>query len=139
MHVSSANGFTFVEAAGGSHEYTAGHPDLPWLAERVDLPAGMKVTGVEKGVAALALTSADEEFDAVTPWPADRPRSGPSHPSDICSGLKSLAGQVSRQAETQFVRFQVQWSRQQQATRLGDALRRLVPALESPHVTPSPR
>jgi peptidase C25-like protein/VCBS repeat protein len=47
VQLSSANGYTIVEAAGGSHEYAPGRPDLPWLAERVDLPAGMKVTGVE--------------------------------------------------------------------------------------------
>ena len=45
--LASSNGFTLVEAQGGTHEYAAGHPDLPWVAERVDLPAGMRITGVE--------------------------------------------------------------------------------------------
>lgn len=45
--LASSNGFTLVEAQGGTHEYSAGRPDLPWIAERIDLPAGMKVTGVE--------------------------------------------------------------------------------------------
>ena len=85
------------------------------------------------------LTSADAEFDAVSPWPADQARSRPRHSLVICSGLKSLAARVSRQAEAQFLRFQVRWSRRQQAARLGDAVRRLVPALESPHLPPSTR
>ncbi len=45
--LANSNGFTLVSAQGGTHEYSPGRPDLPWLAERVDLPAGMKVTGVE--------------------------------------------------------------------------------------------
>ena len=47
VELASAHGVTSVEAIGGTHEYAAGHPDLPWIAERVDLPAGMKVTAVE--------------------------------------------------------------------------------------------
>ncbi len=47
VQLSSANGYTSVDATGGTHEYAPGRPDLPWIAERVDLPAGMKVTGVE--------------------------------------------------------------------------------------------
>jgi hypothetical protein len=55
VQLTSANGYTVVEAAGGMHEYAAGRPDLPWLAERVDLPDGMKVTGVEVVSAATEL------------------------------------------------------------------------------------
>src|SRR5262249_14356391 len=47
VSLSAAKGVTFVEARGGTHEYTAGRPDLPWISERVDLPAGMRITGVE--------------------------------------------------------------------------------------------
>ncbi len=47
VKLSSVNGAVSVEARGGTHEYSAGRPDLPWIAERVDLPAGMKVTSVE--------------------------------------------------------------------------------------------
>ncbi len=53
VSLASSNGFTLVEAQGGTHEYSAGRPDLPWIAERVDLPAGMRVTGVE----VLSMTS----------------------------------------------------------------------------------
>src|SRR5262249_3614359 len=49
VSLSAAKGVTFVEARGGTHEYTAGRPDLPWISERVDLPAGMRITGVEVG------------------------------------------------------------------------------------------
>src|SRR5262249_43810360 len=47
LQISTANGVTSVDVRGGTHEFAAGRPDLPWVAERVDLPAGMKVTGVE--------------------------------------------------------------------------------------------
>jgi len=47
LQITTANGVTVVEARGGTHEYAAGRPDLPWIAQRIDLPAGMKVTGVE--------------------------------------------------------------------------------------------
>ena len=29
------------------HEFAAGRPDLPWVSERVDLPAGMRIERVE--------------------------------------------------------------------------------------------
>src|SRR6266508_4557659 len=45
--LSQANGFASVEARGGTHEYNSGRPDLPWISERVDLPAGMKLAKVE--------------------------------------------------------------------------------------------
>jgi hypothetical protein len=47
VQLSASAGFTLVTARGGTHEYAAGRPDLPWVAERVDLPAGMKVTAVQ--------------------------------------------------------------------------------------------
>ncbi len=47
VRIRTEGGVTTVEAAGGTHEFTPGRPDLPWVAERVDLPAGMKVTAVE--------------------------------------------------------------------------------------------
>src|SRR5262245_27924583 len=45
--VTIAKGVAAVEAQGGTHEYAAGRPDLPWIAERIDLPAGMKLGAVE--------------------------------------------------------------------------------------------
>ncbi len=47
LNVTSAGGAVILEARGGTHEYATGRPDLPWLAERVDLPQGTKLTGVE--------------------------------------------------------------------------------------------
>src|SRR5262245_6940420 len=47
VRVQTAQGVTVVEAVGGTHEFTSGRPDLPWISERVDLPAGTRLTGVE--------------------------------------------------------------------------------------------
>lgn len=41
------DGYTLVEAKGGMPEFRVGRPDLPWLAERVDLAPGTKITGIE--------------------------------------------------------------------------------------------
>ncbi|MCE9626771.1 MAG: hypothetical protein K8R56_02505, partial [Candidatus Eisenbacteria bacterium] len=74
LRVTSEQGLTMIEAAGGTHEFTAGRPDLPWIAERVDLPAGMKVTGVE-------VVSFQSELlrdgVRVAPAPVTRPGAGP--------------------------------------------------------------
>ncbi len=74
VRVSSANGLTMIDAVGGTHEFTSGRPDLPWMSERVDLPAGMKVTGVE-------VVSFQSELlrdgVRVAPAPATRPDAGP--------------------------------------------------------------
>jgi hypothetical protein len=47
VSVSIANGVASVEVRGATRESGAGRPDLPWISERVDLPAGMKLTRVE--------------------------------------------------------------------------------------------
>ncbi|HTR97120.1 MAG TPA: C25 family cysteine peptidase [Candidatus Acidoferrales bacterium] len=52
VRVSNREGYTSVQLQGGGRESRAGRPDLPWTAERIDLPPGMKVTAVE--VTALA-------------------------------------------------------------------------------------
>src|SRR5437763_1341015 len=69
--VSTANGVTAVDARGGTHEYATGRPDLPWIAERIDLPAGMKVTNVEVVSAATELVR-----DGVRVAPARSSRPG---------------------------------------------------------------
>ena len=38
---------TDVEVKGATREFTAGRPDLPWVGERVEIPSGLKVVGVE--------------------------------------------------------------------------------------------
>jgi uncharacterized repeat protein (TIGR01451 family) len=47
VRVTSREGYTFVDATGGTREFRAGRPDLPWVSERIDIPAGQRVTGVE--------------------------------------------------------------------------------------------
>ncbi|NOT34597.1 MAG: hypothetical protein HOP12_10560 [Candidatus Eisenbacteria bacterium] len=45
--LTTRDGYTEVEARGGSRELRAGRPDLPVFAERLELPAGMRVARVE--------------------------------------------------------------------------------------------
>lgn len=47
VSVSNREGYTFVDAPRSTREFRAGRPDLPWVAERVELPEGQRVTGVE--------------------------------------------------------------------------------------------
>lgn len=91
LRVTSEQGMVMVEAAGGTHEYTAGHPDLPWVAERIDLPAGMKVTGVE-------VVSFQSELlrDAVRIAPAlvTRPGAGPGERTAADASAYAVSGFV---------------------------------------------
>lgn len=43
----NADGTSQVHMSGASRDFTPGHPDLPLVGERVELPAGMQVTGVQ--------------------------------------------------------------------------------------------
>jgi hypothetical protein len=43
----NADGTTLVGMNGASREYTAGRPDQPLVGERIELPEGMQVAGVE--------------------------------------------------------------------------------------------
>jgi peptidase C25-like protein/VCBS repeat protein/flagellar hook capping protein FlgD len=43
----NADGTTEVAMTRAIRDFTPGHPDLPLVGERVELPAGMKVTGVQ--------------------------------------------------------------------------------------------
>jgi len=43
----NADGTTRVEMSASSRDYTAGQPDLPLVGEQVELPAGMRLVGVE--------------------------------------------------------------------------------------------
>ncbi|MEO5988213.1 MAG: C25 family cysteine peptidase [Candidatus Eisenbacteria bacterium] len=47
VSVTQSGGFTVVEAKGSMREFAPGHPDLPWLSERIDIPQGARVTSVE--------------------------------------------------------------------------------------------
>jgi hypothetical protein len=47
VRVVQREGYTHVDLAGAALETRAGRPELPWVAERVDLPPGMRVTAVE--------------------------------------------------------------------------------------------
>jgi len=83
VSVSITNGVASVEARGGTREYTPGRPDLPWISERVDLPAGMKLTRVE-------VLGADTQpmADGVRVLPAFSSRTG------AVPGERSLADQA---------------------------------------------
>lgn len=47
VSVTQRGGFTVVDAKGAMREFAPGRPDLPWLSERIDIPAGTRVTSVE--------------------------------------------------------------------------------------------
>lgn len=47
LRVGTRDGYTVVDAAGSMREFRPGHPDLPWITERIDLPAGMRATAIE--------------------------------------------------------------------------------------------
>ncbi len=46
IHVNAAQGTVDVDLPGATREFRPGRPDLPLVTERVDLPDGMRVTGV---------------------------------------------------------------------------------------------
>ena len=89
LRITSSKGEVTLEARGGTHEFTAGRPDLPWVSERVDLPAGMKVTGIE-------VLSVETELlrDAVrlAPAPVTRPGAGPLERTSADASYYSRAG-----------------------------------------------
>lgn len=47
VSVTRAGEYTDVQVKGATREFAAGRPDLPWLSERIDIPAGERVTAVE--------------------------------------------------------------------------------------------
>lgn len=47
VRVAQRDGYTSVEAKGSMREFRPGRPDLPWVSERIDLPAGMRAVSVE--------------------------------------------------------------------------------------------
>lgn len=42
--------YTGVAIKGGAPLFTAGQPDLPWVSEQIDVPSGMRITGIEATV-----------------------------------------------------------------------------------------
>jgi len=57
VRLTTRDGFTHVDVTGAMREFRPGHPDLPWVTERIELPAGLRataveVTGIEIGVLA---------------------------------------------------------------------------------------
>lgn len=40
-------GATIVEMQGATRDFTPGHPDLPWVGEMIEVPAGQRVTQVQ--------------------------------------------------------------------------------------------
>ncbi len=64
------DGATLVFARGGMGEFSPGAPDLPWIAEAVDVPAGFRVAGVEVLSAEWqALASGVRVAPAIEPTP----------------------------------------------------------------------
>ncbi|MFN8588931.1 MAG: C25 family cysteine peptidase [Candidatus Eisenbacteria bacterium] len=47
VKLATREGFTIVDAKGAMREFRAGRPDLPWISETIELPAGAQVTAVE--------------------------------------------------------------------------------------------
>ena len=47
VRVAQRAGYTRIDLPGAAIETRPGRPELPWMAERVDLPAGMRVISVE--------------------------------------------------------------------------------------------
>ncbi len=70
LRVGERLGYTAVDFAGAQRETRAGLPDLPWLSERIELPPGMKVTGIEiTGLETRVVASAARVAPAVVPAP----------------------------------------------------------------------
>lgn len=47
VSVTHRDGYAHVDARGSLREFRPGRPDLPWIAERIDLPAGTRAASVE--------------------------------------------------------------------------------------------
>lgn len=47
VEVGRRDGVTQVLAPGAMREFRAGRPDLPWVSEQVELPAGLRAAGLE--------------------------------------------------------------------------------------------
>jgi uncharacterized repeat protein (TIGR01451 family) len=47
VRVEQRDGRARLVTPGAAHEDRAGRPDVPWFAERVEVPAGQRITGVE--------------------------------------------------------------------------------------------
>jgi hypothetical protein len=70
VHVANREGYSFVDLAGAAREQRAGRPDLPYLAERVELPEGMQVTAVEVlSVESTPIATGARLAPAVVPTP----------------------------------------------------------------------
>ncbi len=64
-----SDGTTRITLSGATRDYTPGHPDLPLVAERVELPPGTRLAGVR-----LLETSTAPLADGVRVPSAERPR-----------------------------------------------------------------
>ncbi|MFM8559588.1 MAG: hypothetical protein ACKOC6_08310, partial [bacterium] len=87
LQVTTDRGRTRVSAAGGMPEFGAGRPDLPWVSERVDLPAGMRIERVE--VVGLE-TAPLREAVRVAAAPVLRPGAGPEERTEADAAVYSV-------------------------------------------------
>jgi hypothetical protein len=70
VHVSTRGDYTAVDVTGGVREFQPGRPDLPWVSESVDLPAGMRVARVQVlGVTTAPLASGARLASSIQPRP----------------------------------------------------------------------
>jgi uncharacterized repeat protein (TIGR01451 family) len=70
LHVGQKLGYTAIELPGSMRETRAGHPDLPWLSERIELPPGMKVASVEvTGLETRSVATGAHVAPALVPTP----------------------------------------------------------------------
>ncbi|MEY4069413.1 MAG: hypothetical protein RL721_27 [Candidatus Eisenbacteria bacterium] len=89
LQVSTDRGLTRVGFKGGMHEFAAGRPDLPWVSERVDLPAGMRIERVE----VLGLeTEPLREAVRIAAAPVLRPGAGPEERTEADAAVYSTEG-----------------------------------------------
>ena len=70
VSVVQRGGYTRVELPGAARETRAGRPELPWVSERVDLPAGMRVTAVVvTGIETRTIATGARLAPALAPTP----------------------------------------------------------------------
>jgi hypothetical protein len=70
VRIEQAGGSLRVSLPGGMREFRPGRPDLPWQAERIDVPLGMRVRAVEViGIESRRLPENGSILSAIRPTP----------------------------------------------------------------------
>jgi hypothetical protein len=143
--VAEREGLTHVVVAGATREFRAGRPDLPWLGEMVEVPAGFRVAGVRVVVLETAplkeramLPSAVEPRPGLEPVERTAPdpeyfsRAGFQPGSPVRLGYQGwMRGRNMASFEVCPVRWDAVSGRLERVTRLSVRIE-LEPGLESP-------